>query len=61
MASAQGRLTEPENPAARLLLFRELGRVAAADGLDVVETPSGVRVRTPFGWLELGPGFRFQP
>lgn len=43
-------------PAARALLFRELGAVLAEDGLDVEFTEQGVRVRTPVGWIALGPG-----
>lgn len=60
LAMAQGKLTVVASPAQRLLMFRELGRVAREEGLQVEDTADGVRVQTEFGWLQLGPGFRFE-
>lgn len=55
-AFSQGTGPDPHRtPAARALLFRELGRVLAADGMEVEATTEGVRVRTPVGWIALGP------
>lgn len=59
-ARASGRLATPEIPSARLLMFRELGRIAREQGLESQDLPEGVRVRTRYGWLRLGPGFDFE-
>lgn len=59
-AHAAGGPDPHRTPAARLLLFRELGRVLAQDGLEVQATASGVRVRTPVGWIALGPGLQVE-
>jgi hypothetical protein len=60
MAQASGIVDGSRPAAARRLLFRELGEIAAEQGLPVQDTPDGVRVRTRYGWLRLGPGFDFE-
>jgi hypothetical protein len=61
IAHAEGGPPPEESRAQRLLLLREVGRIARANGLETEETPEGVRVRTRHGWLRLGPGFDFEP
>ncbi|MGB7160177.1 MAG: hypothetical protein WBD40_19070, partial [Tepidisphaeraceae bacterium] len=53
-----GALTD--RPAAEeRLLWSEVGRIAAEQGLDVTPTDDGIRIRTPHGWMTCGPGLRF--
>ena len=55
-AYANGNGPDPKvTPATQALLFREVGRVLAEQGMEVQPTEEGVRVRTPVGWVALGP------
>jgi hypothetical protein len=60
IAQTRGLIDDTRPSAAKILLFRELGQVAAEQGLQVNDTPDGVRIRTKYGWMRLGPAIEFE-